>query len=487
MKSAAKLLLCFLVVASTILVTGVSNSEATTTFKDIGTDHRAYKEITYLAQGKIVNGDAKGYYNPKSKVTRAEFTALLGRALGLDGTQKKTKFKDVGVNNFASGYIHSAVQNNIISGYKDGSFKPNGYVTRGEMAIIISRAFNYSFDNTASGAAQAIMSRSIDTRLDDGTFGTNREALREETAIYLARAINYTLRLNPTTTFNSTKYVTIDSLNMRKGPSTNFDIVGKLKKNDRVAVAYTVGNWSLVKTSKNIVGFVSTTYLSSKSGGGPVTGGDDGSEAGKNALTSQTLVIDPGHGGTDPGAAGFGLREKDVVLDVSLKLKALLAQTPLTVIYTRTTDSYPTLSERTKIANNANADTFVSVHANAANGKASGTETWYYDPNAPIRYKKSSNRAVDSKKLAEFIQARLHVSLNTKNRKVKPDQEFAVLNSTKMPAVLAELGFIDNKEDNAKLASPAYRQKAAEAIYLGLLDYYKYKGFDVASLYNIVN
>lgn len=478
MKTFVKLLLGLVVFISSICAFEVSKTEAATMFKDISTSHRSYEEITFLAQGKITGGDANGYFKPTQNVTRAEFAAMVGRALDLDGTQKKTKFKDVGAGNFASGYIQSAVDQKIISGYSDGSFKPNGLVTRGEMAIMISRAFGYEFNNSISGAAKAITSRGIDTMQADGTFAAERKAVREETAVFIARAIDYTLRLNnPSVSFNGEEYVKSSTLNVRKGPSTNYDVVGTLKYDEKVMLGYKVGNWTLIKSNNNLIGFVSSAYLASSN---PSSSGENpGDTSGGKSLASQVLVIDPGHGGKDSGATGFGLKEKDVVLDTALRLKTLLVQTPLQVKYTRETDVFYTPNQRPVMAANWKGNTFVSIHANAYNQSANGTETYYWSGRA------SNLNVSESKLLAESIHKRLVKAMGTKDRSVKPGN-YAVLRENTMPAALAELAFIDQKEDNDKLKNPVYRQKAAEAIYLGLLDYYKAKGFDVAKYYDVL-
>lgn len=477
MKAAGKLLLCVLLAASALLASGNMHTEASTAFKDINKNHYAYKEITYLAEGNITGGDASGNFQPKSKVTRAQFTALLGRALDLDGKQRKTKFRDVGSNNFASGYIQSAVDQNIISGYSDGSFKPEGYVTRGEMAVMISKAFGYNFRNSASGAAEAMVSRGIDLGAEDGTFGYNRSALREETATFLARAINYTLRTKVDIAFDGEKTVNTQSLNMRTGPSSAYPVIGVLNKQETVSVGYKVGNWMLVKSKNDTIGFVSNSYLSSSANDAPPNDGGN-NHSGLKPLAAQTLVIDPGHGGSDPGAVGYGLKEKEVTLNTALLLKPLLAKTPLNVKYTRETDvTLDLVKDRVSYALSVKGDMFVSIHANAGGG--TGSETYYYGKKATNPY------VTDSKLLAEYIQKRLVVAMETKNRGFKHGN-FHVIRENRMPAVLVELAFIDTKADNDKLKSTVYRQRAAEAIYLGILDYYQAKGYNVASYYKIV-
>jgi N-acetylmuramoyl-L-alanine amidase len=465
-----KVLLCFVLLVSLFIPFGSMKAEASTTFKDISSNHPAYKEITYLAQGEIVNGTLSGYFNPNSTVTRAEAITMVGRALGLNGTQRSTDFTDVGSGNFASGYIQSAVDKNLLSGYGDGTFRPYTTVTRGEMAVIISKAFGYSFGNTLSGAANALKSRGIAQAVSDGSFGSKIVMDRVDVALFLARAINYKFRLNSTVSFDKKLFITTNSLNIRTGPSVKYPSVGTLDKGDAVTSAYSVGNWSYIKSGSQ-QGFVSLSYLSTSPNGTAIS-------ATNSPLAEKTIVIDPGHGGKDPGAVGYGLYEKTVVLDTALKVKALLKQTPFDVQLTRETDVFPELSERVAFAKNRDADIFVSIHANASNGSASGTETYYYAA-------ATNPHVQDSKALATYIQKRLITAWNLNNRGVK-DADYYVLKQNSMPAVLAELGFIDNKSDNNKLKSAAYRQLAADAIYLGILDYYKAKGYDVTSLYNIV-
>lgn len=453
---------------------GSAKVQASTTFKDVSANHRAYEEIMYLATGEIVSGSLDGRFLPSNVVTRDQAAAMIGRALELNGQQRKTEFKDVGSGNFASGYIQSAVDKKILSGYGGGIFRPGTVVTRGEMAVMISKAFDYDFGGSLSGAANALMSRGIAQGMTNGSFGADYQLTRVDFSIFLARAINYKLRVKPTVAFQNELFVTSDSLNVRLGPSTNYSNVATLEKGTSVQTAYKVGNWIYIQSGA-IEGFVSNSYISSSVNTPPPT-----QPSTNSPLAGKTIVIDPGHGGTDSGAVGFGFYEKTAVLDTALKVKELLKQTPFDVQLTREKDVFITLNNRTAFANNLNADIFVSIHANAAGSSASGTETYYYSAAA------TNTRIAESKKLASAIQKRLIEAWNLKDRGVKGDN-FAVIRQTNMPAVLAELGFITNASDNAKLKSPEWRQKAADAIYLGILDYYKANGYDVTKLYNIVN
>lgn len=183
------------------------------------------------------------------------------------------------------------------------------------------------------------------------------------------------------------------------------------------------------------------------------------------SLSGLKIVVDAGHGGDDPGAHGFGLNEKDVVLDVAKRVQQKLEGEGATVLMTRDSDTYPTLADRVNFANSQNANSFVSIHANSSTSpSASGSET-YWD---------SQYFGVESKALAQSIQNQLYTKMDTINRGVK-EADYYVIKNTKMPSVLVELAFISNSSDAAKLGSPYYRDLAAEAIYQGIVNYYSTK------------
>ncbi len=201
-------------------------------------------------------------------------------------------------------------------------------------------------------------------------------------------------------------------------------------------------------------------------------------------LNGKNIIIDPGHGGIDDGHSGThnGLTEDEVVLDTSLRVRELFQKkSPFHVLLTRETDSRPgntaaeSLKKRVEFAQQNKGDIFVSIHANGFDGSAHGTETYYWSSAA-----RSNPNTEESKILAEKVQKRLVNALDTKDRGVKHGDLYVVRENT-MPAILAELAFIDNPEENEKLGSEYWRQRAAEAIYSGILDYYEWKGVNVAS------
>ena len=214
------------------------------------------------------------------------------------------------------------------------------------------------------------------------------------------------------------------------------------------------------------------------------------------------IVIDPGHGGHDTGTIGpHGLEEKDLVLDVGLRLGKLLQQRlGADVVYTRHDDTFIPLETRTAIANQAHADLFISVHANSShNAEARGVETYYlnfttsrdalevaarenavsdqsiYQLQQLVRTITLQEKIEESREFAADVQHALYSGLATQNpglqnRGVKK-APFVVLIGAKMPSILAEISFVSNPADEHKLRSPAYRERIALALYRGVAQY----------------
>ena len=189
-------------------------------------------------------------------------------------------------------------------------------------------------------------------------------------------------------------------------------------------------------------------------------------------LGGLSIVLDPGHGTPYSGAVGYSKNtlEKDVNLAIAQKLATLLRSVGARVYLTRTGDASPDANNdlwaRVDMANNLNADLFISIHSNGGPAQAHGTETYCGSLN-------EFNTYSESYKLAALIQDKLVKNIGLTNRGVK-DGDFTVLNHTKMPAVLVEVAFISNPTEEKLLADDSFRQKAATGIYQGVL---AYKGF----------
>ena len=222
------------------------------------------------------------------------------------------------------------------------------------------------------------------------------------------------------------------------------------------------------------------------------------------------VVLDAGHGGKDPGAIYYGVKEKDIALDVTLRVGKILENNPeIKVNYTRKTDVFIELIDRPKIANKEDADLFISIHCNGAkSAQAYGTETFVmglsrsaanlevakkensvillesnyqekykgFDPNKPeslIGMKLLQEEYLDqSITLSTKIQNEFTNKLDRKNRGVKQGP-FLVLNQTSMPSILTELGFISYKPEGEYLNSDKGQEELAKAISDAILNYKK--------------
>jgi N-acetylmuramoyl-L-alanine amidase len=211
------------------------------------------------------------------------------------------------------------------------------------------------------------------------------------------------------------------------------------------------------------------------------------------------VVIDPGHGGHDPGARAKGLTEADVVLDVALRLEQLLLKQPgVEVMLTRRTDVFIPLEERTELANREDADLFLSIHANAhRNAKARGVETYFLNfasnPDAQavaarenaasgrtmhslpdiVRAITLNNKLDESRDFATLVQRAMIDRLrahDVRDLGVK-QAPFVVLIGAGMPSVLAEISFVTNPQEGRLLKANAYRQRIAEALFDGIAQY----------------
>jgi N-acetylmuramoyl-L-alanine amidase len=206
------------------------------------------------------------------------------------------------------------------------------------------------------------------------------------------------------------------------------------------------------------------------------------------------IMLDPGHGGWDLGTIGReGLMEKNLVLEVSQRLGALLeSRLGCEVVYTRKDDNYIPLEQRAELANREQADLFVSVHANYSSlTTARGVETYYSSFFSPPEAREIESRengglvthakltgvqlkdkVGESRKLANDVQRALHGTLSSQNSSIRDrgvrEASFVVLSGTEMPSILAEISFVSSPADEEKLRNAEYRQQIAEALYKGI-------------------
>ncbi|KAA8998795.1 SH3 domain-containing protein [Paenibacillus spiritus] len=258
--------------------------------------------------------------------------------------------------------------------------------------------------------------------------------------------------------------ITADSLRMRSGPGTGYQVIGSLNAGDRVQILSSENGWYRVRTAAGALGWAKADYV--KTGGAAVTTAayktaSASAPARTAGLRGKRIVVDAGHGGDDPGMVGttYDTLEKDLNLQTALYLRDDLTAAGAQVTMTRTRDSQkPSLSSRALLSGKVGADAFVSVHYNSSPKNVSGTLTFYYSLS-------------DDQKLARAIEGRLSGGIGLSSNGVSYGNYY-VLRNNSVPSALVELGFLTTARDESIVRTAFYQRQAAQAIANGLADYF---------------
>ncbi|GAO58762.1 N-acetylmuramoyl-L-alanine amidase [Bacillus anthracis] len=387
--------------------------------------------------------------------------------------QTKT-FPDVQTGHWAEDSINYLAEKGAVTGNEKGMFEPGKEITRAEAATMMAKILNLPIDKNAKPSyadsqkhwATPIIAAVEKAGVVKGTgngFEPDGKIDRVSMASLLVEAYKLESKVNGTPATKFKDFKDLETLNW-----------GKEKANILVELGISVGTGDKWEPKKILTKAEAAQFIKKA----------DSLKVG-NPLVEKVVIIDPGHGGFDPGNPGQGVEESKIVFDTSLRLQKLLEKnTPLKALLTREENGNPgsnkneSLANRVKFGQENNADIFVSIHANSSEKHdGHGTETYYYK-----KSKRGEETQIekDSEVLAKKIQNRVVEALHTRDRKIKDDHSLYVVNNNTVPAVLTELAFIDNDIDNGKLATESGRQIAAEAVYAGILDYYEWKGFDVS-------
>jgi hypothetical protein len=210
-KSLLSIVVSFLIFGGIIFpsVSVSANQEVTTSasgFTDVSSGYTFYDEVLYLSSEDVISGFTDGTFRPNETVTRAQAAIMIGRARGLSGEPRNTNFTDVNSNVTGSGYIASAVEKGIISGFPDGSYRPYQPVTRGQMAIFLNRAYTLtsgqtnSFNDVSSNMAayQSILNvaaNGIASGYPDGTYRPDQPVTRGQFSAFMARTLEPSFRV----------------------------------------------------------------------------------------------------------------------------------------------------------------------------------------------------------------------------------------------------------------------------------------------------
>lgn len=517
--------------AANLLAHPISSLAETKKFPDVSDSAWSKDAIYYLVERNVINGMPDGNFMPYGNLTRAQAAKIIATAIGAKvDPNAKPSYNDA-KNNWAASFIAAMEKENIIKGREPGVFDPEGKVTRAEMAAMLVRAYNLKskvtgpvptkFADLENHWGKEEVNILVELKLSLGTengWKPNDSITREQAAQLTAQTDKFSKNSDrPVETkkmYIDRKFITYHAPSLSSGISANQHnpqtVEIKEERDGWIKIATSNGDkWTPLVEKTEVINEGFTTYAEASSSS-KVMGTHNAQqvtvieESGSwirirmgagfqwvnknqlnpvkqgNFLEGKAIIIDPGHGGVDPGHSGVKMDESAIVLDTSLRVQKLFEQkTPFTVLLTRNDDTRPgntpgeSLKKRVEFAQENKGDIFVSIHANGFNEQVEGTETFYYrsatNPNSE-----------ESRVLAEKVQKRLVQALQSNDRGVKTENFYVVKYNT-MPAILAELGFIDAKGEGEKLATEEWRQRAAEAIYQGILDYYEEMGNNVSS------
>jgi len=470
-------------------------------FSDVAKTHNYFKYINTVYYKGIAQGSV-GKFNPKAEVTRAQFASFVARV-------KSEKFRlalpvqGVSVPDPKGAIISAKVVTEVLNVRSSSNTSSDanivGKVYKGDVLPVyeertdgwlkiafndryayVSKKYTQTIDPNAPvlGTVQKVVKATQQSVIIYDSRDVNGKvlgsfSLGDSISVYATEGNWFLTQQNGTlgyvrvahtdaavspvvdkpqpVTTNTIGSVTVDGLNIRAQASSTAETLGSLKRGNLVAVHSITGFWAKISYN-GVQGYVHKTYLRLIN------------QSGK-AVAGRIIVLDPGHGGKDPGAISNNAVEKSIVFKVAEIVKKKLAADGAIVKMTRTdNNTYPTLPERVKFTTANYAEVFVSFHANASTStSAKGTETYY-------SVTTNANEKEDLA-LATYINNQIVNNAKMYNRGVKR-ADYVVIKGSEIPSVLVELGFVTNSEDRAKLVDDKYVQIYANSIYNGIVQYY---------------
>lgn len=510
-------LVLVLLAAGVVGLLGARPADAATGFRDVGSTDPWVYAVRYLTSAQVISGYSDGTFRPYDPVNRGQLAKILVRQKEVPLTDGAgARFTDL--DGAYGPYVLTAASRGWIAGYGDGTFRPYSPLQRQHAAAVLVRSLGWEPEAKALSSGEVVDTLlpfvdrgeiSVEARpyvalaVKRGLFGGRGDRFlpqgtitRGQFALVAYRAeldglaviqgvrfssdhpdrtrVVFDLSRAPGSVGRSTGPGGVALIDMAgaalSGANVGADIhslevarVGSRQSNYRppvVRINVDLGRADRVETTvmqpSNGLGYrlVIDVFRREK----PVDG-------------IPLVCLDAGHGGRDSGAVGVtGVLEKDVNLAMTLALNDYLKAAGLRTILTRAGDTYPTLTERATIANDAQADLFVSIHNNAASDAAAqGTYTFYWG--TPADY------SVEGKALATAIQKQLVAELGSADRGATTHwNSLYVLANTNMTAALVEVGFLTNPIEEAKLKDPTYQRRAALAISRGIREYLQWTG-----------
>lgn len=269
-------------------------------------------------------------------------------------------------------------------------------------------------------------------------------------------------------TVSETITVTTNNVHVRSGPGTNHTIIDSTGYGDTYNSVETAGDWHKISLANGSTGWIAGWLTDDATSVETITAptSSESNETvveAKNSsgsLEGYTIVLDPGHGGKDPGAIGLnGVYEKDLSMSTTDKVETQLLDAGANVTMTRTDDDFIPLDRRTLISHETQADAFISLHYDAFPILSVNGVTTYFHSNGTDR------------NLAEEIQASLASTVNLQDRGILQG-DYRVLRNNNAPSVVTELGFLTNQSDLTTIQTADYQDKVAQAISNGLKNYF---------------
>jgi N-acetylmuramoyl-L-alanine amidase len=486
----------------------------TPSFPDVVASSPAFEAITFLSSANIISGYQDGTFGPGDTLKRGQATKMLVLWQELPMVSGEPSFPDL--DDVYRDYVQTATAQGWISGFPDGRFKPYSTLSRQQMAIIMVRAMGWQemADGLSTDDVESVLSAFVDSDMisqvarpyvavavSKGLFGGDvdgnlkpREGITRAQFCMVVFRAELSVRSVIQEVRSSTDWPdrTRVVLDLSKAPDsvsasasadgiltvdyTGGVIADKLEKPiegsaeiqgvNALQLSYEPRTVRILVDLGRYNGFRVMSLAPSDGKGYRIAIDVFRRAAGPEGDGPPLICVDPGHGGEATGAIGVtGTKEKDINLSISLYLRDALLASGMRVMMTRDTDVAVDLHVRAAMANEAKANLFVCVHSNAAgDADSNGTETFYWGDSTAF--------APDGKALAECIQRHLVAAIGSFDRGAKTHwNDLVVLAETEMTAALAEVGFLTNAAEEAKLVTAAYQQAAAKGITDGILEY----------------
>lgn len=375
--------------------------------------------------------------------------------------------------------------NNIID-VRTSQYKNSPKISR--IVIDTSTKLPYSISNIGN---QVIISFTNSDYTEDAQSNTkkitnkinnknNSHSSNNSSMITYAKGINGVIHIPSMDYLNDYSYDAKNNIFIFQ-VNRKYDISNILKINDIFIKSVMVTNADTFSTIILSLNTKMNAYVATSSSGVNIT---VSSGAGNNQIdnSSRVIVLDPGHGGLEPGASGNGIVEKNLNLDIALRVKKILEEKKIKVYMTRSTDSYMSnskgysgeLKARAQYANSIKPDFLISIHTNSSGAAASnGVEVEYYPVSGKnIKPKTLQKGKVTSPQLAAYLEDEIIKATGAKRRVNVSRPHLILLNSTNVVPVLIEIGFLSNKTEAAKLKTEEYKNKLANGIANGIFKTY---------------